>query len=276
MTAADLIALERAHFDADYRQPWNAGLYPPTLPAFLATFHARSEVPYWRAGVCQRSDVRHATLRAARPSGDWRGVRVLEIGCGMGEAAMALAARGADATGCDLSAVAIQQAREAAGRYGLAVRFDATDSMPLPYASASFDVVVGFGVLHHLIKYPPIAAELRRVLRPDGRAVFQESWWENPLLNRLRHRYTMVEEEAGDAELTWATLRAWTGGTFTARVQHYSLLYAAKRLTREQHVPGWQRAGLALAAGVDAVLRRTPGLQRLGAEAVVVLRPAHR
>src|SRR5262249_33655493 len=55
----------------------------------------------------------------------------------------------------------------------------------LPFESASFDAVWGCAILHHL-DLVRAAKELRRVLKPGGRAVFCEPWGGNPLLRFAR------------------------------------------------------------------------------------------
>ena len=90
---------------------------------------------------------------------------VLEIGCGTGLILERTAAVARRATGIDLSA---GMARFSAGRKGLTVaQASATD---LPFASASFDVVYSFKVLPHVPDLGAALTEIRRVLRPGGRA----------------------------------------------------------------------------------------------------------
>src|SRR5262245_32094555 len=82
---------------------------------------------------------------------DWRGKRILEVGCGQGAVLTWLATRGADAVGVDMSAASIDRTREGArqlnvtSRIGLAV----ADAETLPFPAQQFDAVVSFGVLHH-------------------------------------------------------------------------------------------------------------------------------
>jgi len=89
----------------------------------------------------------------------------LEIGCGTGLILERTAAVARRATGIDLSA---GMARFSAGRKGLTVaQGSATD---LPFADDSFDVVYSFKVLPHVPDLGAAIAEIRRVLRPGGRA----------------------------------------------------------------------------------------------------------
>jgi len=119
--------------------------------------------------------------------GEVAGRRVLDYGCGHGMAAVVLARRGARVTAFDLSSGYLAEARARAAANGVAVAFAQADAERLPFADAAFDCVWGNAVLHHL-DIPTAAAELRRVLRPGGRAVFCEPWGENPLLRWARHR----------------------------------------------------------------------------------------
>jgi SAM-dependent methyltransferase len=116
-----------------------------------------------------------------------RGARVLEYGCGTGSSAFDLAARGVDVTGIDISTVAIAAAVEEAARRGLSerLRFVQDDAHGLSQADASFDVVCGSGVLHHL-DLDRALPEIARVLDRDGWAVFYEPLGSNPIIGLYR------------------------------------------------------------------------------------------
>ena len=90
---------------------------------------------------------------------------VLEIGCGTGLILERTAKVARRAIGIDLSS---GMARFSATRKGLTVaQASATD---LPFADGSFDVVYSFKVLPHVPDLGAAIAEIRRVLRPGGRA----------------------------------------------------------------------------------------------------------
>ena len=114
------------------------------------------------------------------------GKRILEYGCGLGGQAFALAERGASVTGIDISDVAVAQAKRRAASYPQQqLRFVKADAEALEFAEASFDLVCGSGILHHLDLEKSLR-EVRRVLAPGGRGVFYEPVGHNPLLNLYR------------------------------------------------------------------------------------------
>ncbi|GAB1691538.1 hypothetical protein KRM28CT15_33410 [Krasilnikovia sp. M28-CT-15] len=75
---------------------------------------------------------------------------MLDVGCGTGDLAIALARRGHEVTAVDLSHVAIDQARAKAARAGVRVRFEVQDATRLSLPSAPFDSVFDSGLLHTL------------------------------------------------------------------------------------------------------------------------------
>jgi len=100
-----------------------------------------------------------------------RGLRVLEIGCGMGTDGAQFAAAGADYTGVDLTEAAIELARKRFEVSGLKGEFLVADAEKLDFADEVFDVVYSHGVLHHTPDIEGAIREIHRVLKPGGRAI---------------------------------------------------------------------------------------------------------
>jgi len=105
------------------------------------------------------------------------GNKALDLCCGTGDVAFALAARGIEVVGLDFSApmlaVAEQRARELAGKSATparkAVRFLRGDAQQIPFPDASFDIVtVSYG-LRNLAEWERGLREMRRVARPGAR-----------------------------------------------------------------------------------------------------------
>jgi len=98
------------------------------------------------------------------------GKRVLEIGCGNGTDGVMFALNGADYTGVDLTAEAVEATRRHFAVEGLRAVFRQENSERLSFANNSFDIVYSFGVLHHTPIPEQAVAEVYRVLKPGGTA----------------------------------------------------------------------------------------------------------
>jgi SAM-dependent methyltransferase len=100
--------------------------------------------------------------------------RSLEIGAGTGYFSLNLLQAGvvAEATCTDISPGMMATLGRNAQRLGLKVRTARADAESLPFADASFDLVLGHAVLHHLPNLRRAFGEFHRVLRPGGRIVF--------------------------------------------------------------------------------------------------------
>ena len=100
-----------------------------------------------------------------------KGLRVLEIGCGMGTDGVQFAKAGAIYTGVDLTEAAIDLARRNFDLNDLRGEFRVSDAENLDFTDQSFDLVYSHGVLHHTPDIQRAVAEIHRVLKPGGRAV---------------------------------------------------------------------------------------------------------
>ncbi len=108
--------------------------------------------------------VRHAGIR--------RGDRVLDVACGTGVVAITAARVGARVTALDLTPELLAVGRETARAADAEVEFHEGDVEQLPFADATFDVVVSqFG--HMFAPRPDVAIrEMLRVLKKDGTIAF--------------------------------------------------------------------------------------------------------
>jgi SAM-dependent methyltransferase len=99
------------------------------------------------------------------------GLRVLEIGCGLGTDGAQFAQAGADYTGVDLTEAAVGLARKRFELFNLPGKFRTADAENLDFPDESFDLVYSHGVLHHTPDTMRAVTEIHRVLRPGGRAI---------------------------------------------------------------------------------------------------------
>jgi demethylmenaquinone methyltransferase / 2-methoxy-6-polyprenyl-1,4-benzoquinol methylase len=137
-----------------------AGRYDALNSVMTAGLHHR-----WRERAAERTEL---------GAGD----AALDVCCGTGDLALALAARvspGGHVVGCDFSEPMLDLAREKAAARGTgAARFEWADALQLPYDEGRFDAVtVGFGV-RNLADLDRGLREMVRVLRPGGRLVILE------------------------------------------------------------------------------------------------------
>jgi SAM-dependent methyltransferase len=108
------------------------------------------------------------------------GLRALEIGCGSGVFLARTLASGGRVVAVDLSLTMIETLRARLGQVTSdGLRLLCADAERLPFRDASFDVVYGSSVLHHL-DLPVALREIHRVLRAGGRLVFAEPNLLNP------------------------------------------------------------------------------------------------
>jgi len=100
--------------------------------------------------------------------------RSLEVGAGTGYFSLNLLRAGVvrDAVCTDISPGMLMALEANAVRLGLAVETRPCDAEALPFADASFDLVLGHAVLHHLPDLGRAFGEFRRVLRPGGTVLF--------------------------------------------------------------------------------------------------------
>jgi 2-polyprenyl-3-methyl-5-hydroxy-6-metoxy-1,4-benzoquinol methylase len=255
-----------AHYDAH-----SAYAYPEALGDFVDIFVKGQISRFCDGGWSWWGDARREAIEII---GDVRDLRVLDYGCGYGNLGLYLSQNGARVWGFDLSQPAIETANTAARRYGLPAEFAQMDADALTYPDNFFDLVIGFGVLHHVIKYPLADKHLFRVLKPSGRAVFHETLWDNPLINFAR-RFTAEHSDAGDAPLTEREIYRFCRGFGHVQLEKRHLLYMCKRLGKLPHMdrfanlmprPLWKAV-----RAVDAQILRIKPLTRYCGEVIVYL-----
>ncbi|MCC2662105.1 MAG: ubiG 2 [Rhodospirillales bacterium] len=127
----------------------------------------------------------------------YRGKRVLDVGCGVGNDLARFAKGGAEVVGIDLAETSIDLARRNFRQRGLAGEFQIMNGERMDFPDDSFDLVYCHTVLHFTPHPERMVQEIHRVLRAGGHAIVmtvnRRSW-----LNLL-HKVMKVEIDHLDA-----------------------------------------------------------------------------
>jgi SAM-dependent methyltransferase len=137
--------------------------------------------------------------------GDLKGKRVLDLGSGLGEAAVYFAMRGAQVTALDVSPEMCALCAETGRRHGVTIETVAGPVHDLEGRDGLFDVVYAGNLLHHLHELDGALAALKRALRPGGRCFFWDPLAYNPVINVYRRMATKVRT-ADEHPLTFRVL----------------------------------------------------------------------
>jgi SAM-dependent methyltransferase len=158
--------------------------------------------------------------------GDVTGRRVVDFGCGSGANTALLTGRGAHVWGIDISEDLLRLGRrrlEVSGRANGAI-FIAGSAHDMPFPDESIDVVFGMAILHHL-DLDLVSREVRRVLKPGGRAIFKEPVRNSPVLRFLRKLvpYRAPDISPYERPLTDAELARFARGFSTCSTRAFGL-----------------------------------------------------
>ena len=178
-------------------------------------------------------------LPALVPFDEFRGRRVLEVGCGAGTDLIRFARNGAIPTGVDLAESSIKLAAGNFALEGRAAGLLVADGEALPFHDKSFDLVYAHGVVQYTTDDRALVRECRRVLKPGGTGVFQVynriSW-----LNALS-RVTKVDLEHIDAPV----LRKYSIDEFRDLLKDFSRVrIVPKRFPVKTRLHGWLKGAV--------------------------------
>jgi SAM-dependent methyltransferase len=123
--------------------------------------------------------------------GDLRGKRVVDLGCGMGHGAVALARKGAKVIAVDPDASQLAHARALADAHGMKLEFHHADLADIAFCrSASIDLLVSVYALAGVEDLDRVFRQAHRVLQPDAAFLFS-----------LPHPFTTLLRLAGDGSI---------------------------------------------------------------------------
>ncbi len=100
--------------------------------------------------------------------GDWKGLKVIDVGCGGGFTSEYLAEKGANVYGIDMSPKLIEVAREHAQSRSLDIKYKQGTAEYLPFETETFDAVICVDVLEHVSDLSKVIFEISRVLKKLG------------------------------------------------------------------------------------------------------------
>ena len=169
-----------SHINASLRERWRQE----------ADFHDSMVEHDTRWTAFRAYGLSEASIRYARDLvGDLQDKVIVDIGCGDGGRTCSFVQAGATVLACDISygmaKAALRHLQDTAKGTPCITSCQQMAAEEMAYASNSIDIIFGISVLHHL---EPLLAikEVKRVLKPGGRAIFVEPLNRNPLSNLYR------------------------------------------------------------------------------------------
>jgi ubiquinone/menaquinone biosynthesis C-methylase UbiE len=220
----DLLASEAEQHDRDYTSCKPFGL--PTLSFTPDDVWRINDYPF-KKGAYKRG-YRKRRLFQVMDLDHIAGKKVLDVGCGIGQHTVFHALHGAESHGFDISSVGVAVGARMAQANNVAdlCHFNVASVSDLPYKDDYFDIVVLNAVLHHIIKYPGVHAEILRVLKPGGK-LFVADELRNPIYKAVRRCYRSLardKPERGDVDLSMADLNEFSQGYTNLRLERFTLL----------------------------------------------------
>ncbi|MEY2471896.1 MAG: 2-polyprenyl-6-hydroxyphenyl methylase / 3-demethylubiquinone-9 3-methyltransferase [Actinomycetota bacterium] len=170
------------------------------------------EFDVWGEYHQHRHEMRYDLISDAASRACPDGGVVLDLGCGSALVADRLARRDVTYVGVDYGGhhIAYAKAKHDAGHAALATVFARSAAEALPFADASFDVVVFSEVIEHLMQPELAVWEIARVLNPGGTLVMTtNNASEVPLRSPLTHLFAWLEKALGAYHPSLISLRPW-------------------------------------------------------------------
>ncbi len=200
---------------------------------------AQAGAPAMDWGTGRYESLAAALLPAARVVAESAGLRpderVLDLGCGIGNAALLAAEHSGEVTGVDPASRLLEIARAQAAREGKQVTFLPGEAASLPVGDGAVDVIVSVFALIFVPDPGAAAAEMSRVLAPGGRIVLS-AWIPAGVMFEMTSAAAVAVGQAvgappGPAPFAWEqrdALRNLLGPHgFSVEVTHHALAFTA-------------------------------------------------
>lgn len=126
--------------------------------------------------------------------GDIKGKKILDLGCGAGEASIYFAKKGAKVTATDISKGMLEVVNKVAQKHNVTVYTKQSYSHQIDFDDKTFDIVYAGNLLHH-VDIEPTIKEVCRVLKNKGIFVSWDPLAHNPIINIYRQIAKEVRTE---------------------------------------------------------------------------------
>ncbi len=124
--------------------------------------------------------------------GPLRGLRILDVGAGLGESSVYLALQGAHVSATDLSPGMVETAMKLSALHGIEIESFVSAGEKLNVPEGAYDVVYIANTIHHVADRPALFGQIHRALRPGGRFFSFDPLTYNPIINLYRRMATKV------------------------------------------------------------------------------------
>jgi len=194
------------------------------LPVFQSQFEKRVLRPFYKGGSNTRGFAFDTALKMLfremkEKRRKERPLAILDVGSGFGDYTVYIASKNPDAhvIGLDAAVSAKNFGESLSATLKVTnCSFLAESISKTSLADRCIDGIIGFGALHHFVTERQAAEEIGRVLRPDGCAIFVDSFHENPLFGLFHDNKAM--KEMGDHMMNTRAIERFWGEHFELEI----------------------------------------------------------